>query len=453
MSVIENYATATATELVAALKAKQVSSVDVTETAIARIEAMDGAINAVVVRDFDHARKAAAAADVALAAGGQGALLGLPMTVKESYDLAGFPTTWGLEIYRDHRAETDSVVVQRLRAAGAVILGKTNVPPSLADWHSANPIYGHTVNPLNPDRSPGGSSGGSAAALAAGFTSLEMGSDIGGSIRIPAAFCGVYGHKPSYGVVPLTGHTPGGQRGAKVALSCAGPLARSAQDLDLALGVVAGPDGEDSPAYSLRLPPPRHDRLSDYRVLVLDSHPRCATSADIADALDGLAGRLERAGAKVARECGLLPDPAISFDVYLQILLTITTRRPGGSDGRPPISSHHWLELLDRQARLRTEWQAVFDLFDVVVAPTFSRSAIPHQNEPDWRKRHMVINGEETPYGDGLVWPSVALLPNLPSTAMPLGLASDGMPISAQVIGPYLGDRTTIAFAGLCAQS
>src|SRR6185437_5998887 len=203
-----------------------------------RIEARDTEINAVVVRDFDRAREAARAADAALARGERRPLLGLPMTVKESNNVAGLPTTWGFEPFKDFRASDDAVAVARLRAAGAVILGKTNIPPFLADWQSNNPVYGRTRNPYDLARSPGGSSGGAAAALAARMIPLEFGSDIGGSIRVPAAFCGVYGHKPSFDLVPLRGHQPpGAEGGSGILLAVVGPLARTARDLSLALDV------------------------------------------------------------------------------------------------------------------------------------------------------------------------------------------------------------------------
>lgn len=255
------YAYSTVAETVAALRRGEVSSLELTDAAIARIERYDGTLNAVVVRDFARARDAAKSADAARARGVEGPLLGVPITVKESFDLAGHPTTWGLEVFREHRAVEDAAVVQRLKVAGAVVLGKTNDPVALADWQSFNPNYGRTVNPWNTARSAGGSSGGSAVALAAGYVSLEMGSDIGGSVRVPAAFNGVYGHKPTYGIVPMRGHAPGGFAGAPVPLVAAGPLARSAGDLATALEVVAGADGSDARAWRLALPPSRISSL------------------------------------------------------------------------------------------------------------------------------------------------------------------------------------------------
>ena len=320
-----DYPTASAAALAAALAAGEVSALELFETAVARIEALDGPINAVVVRDFERARAAALAADAALARGERAPLLGVPMTVKEAFHIPGLPTTWGLAPFKTWTPPYEATGVSRLKAAGAVILGKTNVPPFLADWQSDNPVYGRTNNPLDLGRSPGGSSGGSAAALAAGFVPLEFGSDIGGSIRIPAHFCGVFGHKPSYGVIPLTGHAPPPftAPGAPPEFAVVGPLARTAADLDLALSVLAGPDGEAAKAYRLALPPPRAQRIADFRVLVLDRHPLAEVDDEVVGVLHALAERLERAGAKVARASERLPDLAAAHGGYMTMLGTI----------------------------------------------------------------------------------------------------------------------------------
>lgn len=433
-------------ELAAALAAREVGALELTEQAIGRIEARDGPINAVVVRDFDRARAAARAADAALARGERRPLLGVPMTVKESNNVEGLATTWGSPAFKGWTAPDDAVAVQRLKAAGAVILGKTNVPPFLADWQSANPIYGRTNNPWDLSRSPGGSSGGSAAAVAAGMVPLELGSDIGGSIRVPAAFCGIYGHKPSYGVVPMRGHSPPGVDGGPVALAVVGPLARTAADLDLALGVLAGPEPEEATAWSLSLPPPRHRELADHRILVLDRHPLIATDSEVSGALADVASKLDALGAPVARSSDLLPDLRAQHSVYMQLLNAVISR---GAPGAAPINAHEWMNMRDAQIAFRRRWTELFKSFDVVLAPTFGTTAYPHVDEPENAKRRMVIDGRETPYFDQLAWPGVALLANLPATAVPIGLSRGGLPLGAQVIGPYLEDRTTIGFAGL----
>jgi amidase len=436
----------TAGELAAALAARRIGALELTEAAIARIEERDGPINAVVVRDFDRARAAARAADAALARGERRPLLGVPMTVKESNNVEGLATTWGSPAFADWTAPQDAVAIDRLKAAGAIVLGKTNVPPFLADWQSTNPVYGRTCNPWDLSRSPGGSSGGSAAALAAGMTPLELGSDIGGSIRVPAAFCGVFGHKPSYGVVSTRGHSPPGMDGGPVALACVGPLARSAADLDLALGVLAGPEPDEAKGWRLELPPPRHEDVADYRVLVLDRHPLAATDSDVRGGVDAVAARLEKLGASLSRASDLLPDLESQHRVYMALLNAVISR--GGPQGTE-MNAHEWMNMRDAQVAFRRRWAAFFREFDVLVAPTFGTVAYPHVDEADMRARTLTLDGRATPYFDQLAWPGVALLANLPATAVPIGLSAGGLPLSVQVIGPYLEDRTTIAFAGI----
>jgi amidase len=442
---------ASASDLVAALAARRIGALELTEEAIARIEARDGPINAVVVRDFDRARDAARAADAALARGERAPLLGLPMTVKESHNVAGLPTTWGFEPFKDYVPPADSVGVSRLKAAGAVILGKTNVPPWLADYQSNNPIYGRTRNPYDLDRTPGGSSGGSAAALAAGMIPLEFGSDIGGSIRMPAHFCGVYGHKPSYGLAPLRGHAPPYvPEGAGVVLAVVGPLARTAADLSLALDVLAGPDVGEATGYRLALPPARHAKLADYRVLLLTDHPLTPLDDEIRAGLEGLAGGLEKLGAKVARGSDLVPDLGAVHATYMGLLMTAMSR---GQPGAQPISAHEWMALLDTQAQTRRRWAELFESFDVVLAPVHASPAFPHDDEPDMQKRTLRLNGEEVSYFAPAAWAGLATLGNLPSTVIPVGQTRAGLPFGAQVIGPYLEDRTTIGFAGLAERA
>jgi amidase len=437
-------ALASAGALAAALVERRISAVEACEAAIERIERLDGPINAVVVRDFDRARVAAGAADAALARGERAPLLGVPMTVKEAHNVAGLPTTWGVAQAKGFIAPADSVGVARLKGAGALILGKTNVPPALGDWQSVNPIYGRTSHPLDPGRTPGGSSGGSAAALAAGMIPLEFGSDIGGSIRVPAAFCGVFGHKPSYGLVPSRGHAPPGLDGADVALGVIGPMARTAADLELALGVLAGPAEPDSAGYRLALPGPRHPRLADYRILVLGEHPLAKVETEITAALDRLAADLEGAGATVSRSSELVPDLEAAQQVYLSLLTSITSR--GAPNAQPPISAHEWMNALDAQVAIRRRWAALFEAFDVVLAPAFGVVAFPHDARR-FEERVHVVDGVETPYMSQIAWPGMASLANLPATSAPMGATRGGLPIGVQIIGPYLGDATTIAVA------
>ena len=290
-----------ARDLIQALAARQISARELLDASLKRIEAIDLKINAVVVRDFDRARVAADAADAALGRGERRPLLGLPMTVKEQFNVAGLPTTWGYPQFRDWRPDVDALAVQRLKTAGAIIIGKTNIPVGLMDWQSFNEVYGTTNNPWDFALTPGGSSGGSAVALAAGFVSLELGSDIGGSLRAPAHFCGVFSHKPSLDLIPQRGSGYPATPAIPVRgdLSVIGPMARSASDLALELEVLAGPDELwDGIGYKLTLPPARHETLADFRVLVIDTHPLCPTASGVTAALEQLIEKLVSSAAR-----------------------------------------------------------------------------------------------------------------------------------------------------------
>ncbi len=437
---------ADATTLREALTHRDVSAVELTDAAIARIEKLDGAINAVVVRDFERARAAAKGADAARARGENKPLLGIPMTVKEAGNVAGLKTTWGLPAFKDFVAPQDSVAIARLKDAGAIILGKSNVPVMLADWQSANPIYGRTSNPWDVTKSPGGSSGGGAAAVASGMVALELGSDLGGSIRVPAALCGVYGHKSSFGIVPMRGFKPPpAPDGAGIPVSVLGPMARSARDLEMALDVLAGPEGLDATGYRLALPQPRHDSLKLFRVLVIDAHPAAALDDEIRGALCGLAEKLTGLGAKVSFRCDALPDPMQTLELFGKFLGVVTSR--GGPPPSWTMTVQQWMDLVDQQMTIRRQWAALFTQFDVVLAPAFGVPAFAHDTGQG--ERTLFINGATTPYGVQGAWSSMAGIANLPATVAPIGKTRSGLPIGIQIIGPFLEDRTTIGFAGL----
>ena len=464
----------TASELVEALAQKQVSSRELVDAAISRIEALDPKINAVVARDFDRAREAATAADSALARGERRPLLGLPMTVKEQFNVVGLPTSWGdPEFWRWYPA-ADSVAVQRLKDAGTVILGKTNVPLHLTDWQSYNDVFGTTNNPWDLGRSPGGSSGGAAAALAAGFVPLELGADAGGSLRAPAHFCGVFSHKPSLELVPERGSGFPGSPAIPVRgdLSVIGPMARGATDLALELAVIAGPDERsEGIGYKLALPPPRHDKLAGFRVLVINQHPLCPTEASIVAAVDALADRLARAGCQIVRASPNLPDLAQTTRIYYQLLFALfsadlpaavgeqveaTARALSFGDDSLAVAGHRgliishpdWIHASRIRSDLRGRWQALFREVDVVLCPPMPTVAFPHDHSPQF-SRVLDIDGAKVPYSDQAVWAGIATLNGLPSTTMPIGHDKEGLPIGVQIVGGFLDDRTTIAFAGL----
>ncbi|MFV0317551.1 MAG: amidase family protein [Microthrixaceae bacterium] len=432
-------------EQVAAISGGEMTSVEATEAAIARIEAGDGALNAVVVRDFDRALVAAAESDRRRAAGERPPLLGLPMTVKEAFDVEGLPTTWGLTEAADHIATEDAKVVQRLRAAGAVILGKTNVPPSLSDHQSSNPVYGVTHNPHGHGRSPGGSSGGAAAAVAAGFVVAEVGSDIGGSIRVPAAFCGIWGLKPTYGLIDKDGHYMPGFDSHSDELSVAGPIATSADDLDLLVGVLA-----DHPVFE-----PRFGDLAGVRVAALADEAGVPISAEVRGAFEQCLESFESAGAVVDRSPAL-PDVAAIQGEYVQMLLTIMG---GGIPpvGQEPKTVRNWFDHLDEQARTRRAWTAALDVaasrggYDAVLSPVFSTTAFP-VDESDLLTRQLDIDGELVPALSQLVWASVPIYAGLPSVVFPAGMGSDGLPIGLQLMGAHHRDRELLALASHVAQ-
>ncbi|MES2095847.1 MAG: amidase family protein [Pseudomonadota bacterium] len=418
-----------------AIRSGETTALLETDAAIARIEARDGPINAVVVRDFDRARQQAREMDRRLAAGDSASLLGVPMTVKESFDVAGLPTTWGLETARDFIPTADAVAVKRLKAAGAVILGKTNVPPLLADLQANNPIYGRTNNPHNHDRVAGGSSGGAAAALAAGMVPLELGSDIGGSIRVPAAFNGVWGHKPTFGALSRDGHYFPGTDGAPGELSVIGPLARDPDDLALALNILSN--------HPLKRAGNRP--ASDYRVLVLNSHPSARVAAPIAAALDTLADALHDLGVPIDRTSDLLPDLEAQQRAYMK-MLNITIARGVPQEGSAPTTLIEWFDLRDEQARNKRQWNRLFGQYDAVIAPTLGVTAFPHDATP-LAKRILDVDGDPTPFGLQFAFPGLATFPMLPATSVPIGVDPDGMPIGVQVITDSFNDHTAIAIA------
>ncbi|RIJ21449.1 amidase [Henriciella barbarensis] len=447
MTNISELGTATALQTADLVRRGEVSALEVCDAAIDRIESRDGPINAVVVRDFERARASARSIDTSRTKEDERPLLGVAMTVKESNDVCGLPTTWGFTEFADYTPEQDAVAVERLKAAGAVILGKTNAPVALADWQTVNPVYGRTVNPHDHARSPGGSSGGAGAALAAGMVPLELGSDIGGSIRIPANFCGVYGHKPTYGVIPLQGHGFPGTDGVDVPLAVVGPLARSAKDLTTALSVMSG---SAVPGWKLDMKPPRHRELEEYRVLVLPGDGLPPVADDVATAINEFVKSLDDAGVDIAMHADGLPDFSVAQANYVAMLTAITTR---GTPGAEPIDAHAWMDLVDAQMRLQRQWNEVFRDFDIVLAPTASSTAFPHMDEPDWHDRPYTVNGERVNYGVQVFWAGLATYPGLPSTAMPLSTSAEGLPTGLQALGGQFEDLTTLKFAELVEQA
>lgn len=463
-----------AAELARMIQRREISARELLEHFIARMELHNPKINAIVAKDLDRARKRARQADEAQARGETwGPLHGLPMTIKDAYEVEGIVTTGGGPEYANHVPTRSATAVERISRAGAVIFGKTNVPYMSGDLQTYNDVYGTTNNPWNLACGPGGSSGGSAAALAAGLTGLELGSDIGGSIRTPAHLCGVFGHKTTFGVIPKRGHVsppPGTLREGD--LSVAGPLGRSAEDLDLLLGITAGPDWGMSEGWRLDLPPARARSPKELRVAVWIDDPFCEIDAESAALLKSAAKALEDAGAHV--DWAARPDFTLAeiTEIYLVLLHSVV------GSGFPPSIKERWMEAkaklapddkshaalqmrggtityADRmiweemQTRIRAKWADFFKGYDVVLAPVMMRPAFPHDHKSNWHARRLNVNGKEREYMDVLIWAGPAVVSYLPATAAPVGVTSEGLPVGIQIIGPHMGDRTTIAVAGM----
>ncbi|WP_158742828.1 amidase [Acidisphaera sp. L21] len=458
---------ASASFLAAAVRNRQIGCLELLDYFLARVERLDGAVNAVVVRDFDRARDRARALDNGPITG---KLHGVPMTLKESFNVAGLPTSWGVPENHGKIATSNALAVDRLMQAGAVVFGKTNIPRMLGEWQSFNANYGRTNNPWNLDTTPGGSSGGGAAAIAAGFCGLEAGSDIGGSIRQPAHACGIFGHKPTHGLLPLYGHALA-ENASTTDISCIGPLARSAEDLGLALDVMAGPDAVET-ALQFQLPPPRTAGLRGLRVAVWADQPGQSTDPAITTALLGLANMLEREGAIVDRTARPAIDVDAAYNTSLRLLAAALSGRATEADrvvtrarskelgpddktansvlfGAVDMTHAEWLGLNEQRHRMRRTWGAFFHDWDVLLCPALGAPTWGHMNEGEVWRRRLVVNGQDISYNDLLFWPLLTGVMHLPASVAPLGQTTSGLPFGVQIAGPLFGDRTTIAVAAL----
>lgn len=462
-----------ACELAALIRKREISSRELTDHYLSRIDELNPKLNAVVTLDSDRARKRAGEADKALARGESwGPLHGLPITVKDTFETAGIRTTAGAPMLSGHVPNADAVSVARLRAAGAVLLGKSNTPLFAGDGQTYNAIFGTTNNPWDLTRSPGGSSGGAAAAIAAGLSALELGSDIGGSIRSPAHCCGVYGIKPTHGIVPLRGHIPGPPGAlAEADIGVAGPIARCADDLDLALSVLAGPADERKIAWRLELPPPRKSALREYRVAAWLDDPVAPVDCEVRAPLEAALDSLRRAGVRIDDRARPDIDFTRALRTYVRLLMPLMT------SGMPPeqfaelskqadsapadstdpavamaqaITLRHrdWLAMHEDRERFRLIWASFFRDYDVLLCPPMAVAAIAHDHSEPMEARTIPVNGVPHPYFSALIaWAGLIGMAYLPSTCAPVGATAGGLPVGVQVVGPYLEDRTTIDFA------
>jgi amidase len=471
---MDELAFTSATRLAADVRDRRVGCLELLDHFLARTERHNTALNAVVAWQIEVARDRARGADAALARGEVwGPLHGVPMTVKESFNIAGLPTTWGNPPWKDNIATENAVVVERLLQAGAIIYGKTNVPLMLMDSQSYNDVYGTTNNPWDTARGPGGSSGGEGAALAAGLSALGAGSDIAGSLRNPAHYCGVYGHKPTWGLIPSRGHSPAGAL-TPTDISVVGPMARYAEDIDLAMRVLAGPDHLQLPAWRVELPAPRARRLRDFRVAVWLSSPLSEIDASVRDRIAAAVAAIRAAGASVDEEARAPLGDAEQHRLFMLLLRAATASRMSDKDfaaqkaiaagledgdtsfraavARGATLDHRaWGIANEARTKLRHAWQEFFQRYDVLLTPVAATAAFLHDHNPDRDRRLVAVNGRQVPYGDQRFWAGVPSLSYLPATAAPVGLTAAGLPVGVQIIGAEGEDSTTIEFARLLA--
>ncbi len=457
-------------QLAAEIQRKSVSAVELLDLFLKRVDLYNPGLNAIITTAIPEARARAQAADDALARGESwGPLHGVPMTIKESFDVVGMPTTWGVPDLTNNLPDRNAAAVERFLSAGAILFGKTNVPIYLADWQSFNAIYGTTNNPWNVALSPGGSSGGSAAALAAGLTGLEAGSDIGASIRNPAHYCGVFGHKPTWGICSPRGQAMPGVV-AQTDISVVGPMARSAEDLDLGLSVMAGADGIDAAGWRLELKPSHHGRIADFKVAVMRADPCSEVDEAVQTRIAAVAEFLAKSGAKVSETARPAFGMAEINRVYIGLLRSATSGRltdemiaanleaarrlgPGNDSylarmARANAMLHRdWLHFNNRRHQLRLAWAEFFGEWDVLICPAAASAACPHNHDGERHERTITVNGKQVPTTDQLFWAGFSGVAYLPSTVAPAGFTNDGLPVGVQIVGPQYGDRTTIALA------
>lgn len=455
-----------------AIRNKQISSVELTKHVFSRIDKYNPKINAFTFQLRDEAMARAQQADEAFARKQSlGLLHGVPVHVKESFGVQGRPATWGIPAFKNSKAPRNSAVVDRLLGAGAVLIGATNVPFNLLDYQSYNEIYGATNNPWDLKRTPGGSSGGTAAALAAGLGFLSVGSDIGGSIRLPSHFCGIYGIKPTLGIVSEAGQLPGGtyiDSGFSTELAVAGPMARSARDLELGLLVLGGPERMPAKAWTWKLPAPRRESLKGLRVGYVFDDPIAPPTEDMKPLFESALRAMEKAGAvlKAGWPAGLqIAELNRDYMVMLGAVLYGVEPPEGRAEMRKGfrdpkedpfaqgafMSHADWVQLNAKRYGYRARWEEYFREVDVFLTPVAFMPAMPHQHEGTWGTRMVDTPGGKRVYGHLMNWIPTATLTGCPAVAAPIGRTAAGLPAGMQIMGPIWEDSTPIAAARLLA--
>ncbi len=460
-----------AIELGKLMKARKLGAEELLDHCLTQFMRHNARVNAVVVADLDRARRAALAAEERYAAGKPlSPLDGVPMTIKESFDWAGLPSTWGDPRLKDNYPERDAEVLERMEAAGAVAYGKTNVPLLLADWQSFNEIYGTTNNPWDVTRTPGGSSGGAAAALATGMSAMEIGSDIGASIRNPAHYCGVFGHKPTFGVVPYRGHLMPGSA-ALSDITVAGPMARSAKDLTAMMQVLAGSDGIDARGVSISLPKPRQKTLRDFRVAVKLTSDICEVDELYRDKILEVTRALKGKVKQISFDAAPIFDDATAYENYVLLLRATATKRMPLADYEKALalaqtfdaddksylalmnrgfslSHREWLRQNELRHQMRILWDDFFDDWDVMLCPAAASTAWKHDQIGERHERLIPVNGHMVSTIDQRFWAGYSGNFYLPSTVAPIGLVN-GLPCGVQIIARQYGDFESLRFAEL----
>lgn len=458
-----------AIQIATAIREGKTTAVEQLETHFARVDALNPQVNAVIWQDRDGAMAEARACDAETARGeSRGPLHGVPITVKESFDLAGSPTTWGMPELKDNIRAEDSDAVARYRAAGGIIYGKTNVPLKLMEWQSFNEIYGSTSNPWDLTRTSGGSSGGSGVSVATGMAALEVGSDIGSSIRNPAHYNGVFGLKPTWNAVSTKGHTLEGWYG-DIDIAVAGPLARTAEDLALAFEVLAGPNPFDASEWALNLPSDGRKKLSEFKVALKLGDPSAPVDQAYLDALLDFANKLEKAGATVIRDRLPQVESEAHFMLYLKLLgaalsLGMTdedaaaavvpfadapndVKRIGGTRmSGTQISHREWLTLDNQRRTARLAFDAFFEDVDVIIAPVASSAAFKKDEAGHRAFRRFPVNNVQQLENTQLFWSGYSGVVGIPSIVGPMAQVG-GLPVGYQAICGHGQDYTCLAFA------
>ena len=461
---------APASTVAKAIAQGRVTSFEVTKLILGRVETFNPRLNAIVTLRAEDALTDAKEADEIIKRGGAlGPLHGVPVTIKDCFEMKGVRTTAGSKALADYVPDRDAAVVERMRAAGAVILGHTNVPELAADWQTYNSVFGTTNNPWDPTRTPGGSTGGGTAALAAGLTFLEVGSDIGGSIRVPSHFCGVYGHKPSLGAVSARGHIPPlpGTPPGDPAFSVAGPLARSASDLKLAMEVLGGPDGGLEKVFTWRLGHPRRHSVGEYHLGYVFDDPLCRTSSDVVEPLENLVKGLREEGVDLAAGWpkGIVPKQLFDDYRYLRyasgagglsnVQISERLKAEVLDDGSDEYTAAHayastvkeFQDVMARRAQAQYAWNDYFKDFDAFLVPVAFVPAFPHDHGMPLKSRVLQTPEGARKYQELRFWMSFATLCGLPATVAPVGQTRSGLPVGVQIIGPFMEDATTIDLA------